>query len=379
MSVRNTPSTRIPKFVLKPQPSSTPNSARKCLTGIPTLIPNRQSFQLEQQNANKRRESYVTERRRLTDARQQILAIHTNITELQLKLRQLCESDGVDNSAVDLCVDAAVPLASSCCRDCQLKDYHIESLLSERNTVQAKMKIATDKLNTLLANRIVHQHNLQETESSHRLELSAAQLEIDEFAAQLKRVIAKLHSQHEREMSDAGQTFVANIKELSDGVPALKAYNRPIDLNSMDRKKAAMHGNLDAEVQLMKSGDIAALQNSLTVHNNLLAIRSQLIVRMQTQDDAMRQQLATVNAVNVAHGVEQQLLLGALAERETRVEQQARTIRRMERERADHAELLVSVEERMTMLTEENQRLRGQFQFFDCRRVPGTTTAATTQ
>lgn len=330
----------------------------------------------------------MTERRRLTDARQQILAIHTNITELQLKLRQLCESDGVDNSAVDLCVDAAVPLASSCCRDCQLKDYHIESLLSERNTVQAKMKIATDKLNTLLANRIVHQHNLQETESSHRLELSAAQLEIDEFAAQLnvlnsdallKRVIAKLHSQHEREMSDAGQTFVANIKELSDGVPALKAYNRPIDLNSMDRKKAAMHGNLDAEVQLMKKGDIAALQNSLTVHNNLLAIRSQLIVRMQTQDDAMRQQLATVNAVNVAHGVEQQLLLGALAERETRVEQQERTIWRMERERADHAELLVSVEERMTMLTEENQRLRGQFQFFDCRRVPGTTTAATTQ
>lgn len=370
MSVGNTPSTRIPKSFPRPVPNNASNSARKCLTGIPTSIINRQRLTLEQTIAIKRK-NYVAERRRLADSRKQVLAIHSTIAELQKKLRLLCEADGDFASSADGCGDALEPLARFDCEDCQQKDIRIQSLVGERDEVQADLNDATDKLASQIAAQRVEQQQLQATESKYRRELTAAQQDIDAFAAQLQdvhslmssddgrfeRQTAELRMKHKQEMEAASQNFVAKITELSDEIDALKNGERQI-----------LHTPENAHK--LTTVDVRELQNSLAVHKNLLDIRSQLIATMQAQEDAVRQQLETVQAVFVARGEEQQRLLVTLTERDARVEQQARTIRRMEKERSDHAALMVNVEERMSLLTNENQRLREQFQqIFNCRNL----------
>lgn len=380
MSVGTTPSTRIPKSCPRPVPNTASNSARKCLTGIPTSIINRQRLTLEQKIATKRK-NYVAERRRLSDTRKQVVAIYTTIAELQQKLRQLCDADGDAASSVDCCGDALEPLAQIDCEDCQQKDIRIQSLVGERDDVQADLNDATDQLANQIAAQRVEQQQFRATESRYRRELAAAQQDIDAFAAQLQEVhvlmssddgrlgsvTEELRMQHEQEMQAASLDYVSKIAELSDEIVALKTANR--HPHGMDSTELECDKSAD-NVQQLTTVDVRELQNSLAVHKNLLGIRSQLIVTMQAQEDAVRQQLETVQAVFVARGEEQQRLLVTLAERDARVEQQARTIRRMEKERSDHAALMVNVEERMALLTNENQRLREQFQqIFNCRNL----------
>lgn len=112
------------------------------------------------------------------------------------------------------------------------------------------------------------------------------------------------------------------------------------------------------------------LERSLSVHQQLLRIRSELIGTMQAQEDTVRQQLSAAQEMALARQEELQLAQATVRAREATVERQARQIAELEQQRVDNDRLQVQVEEQTSRLMDENERLREQFgQILNCRHL----------